>query len=215
MTKRTILSLLPLWLAVLGAAVLASCEEVEEASIYDNWRTRNEAFIDSIRAEMDPRNYVATEEQLQQLDEGELFAIRDVNSTNKHDYYIFCKKIKKLDDYTNARRPLYTESVSVYYYGTLINGQNFDGNFSGYAATDQGFLDKNDLEKQPDVELDAPVLLDVDDDLSGRSMVLQYMYIGERWIVYIPWQCGYGMNENGYIPGYSTLTFDIQLESIE
>ena len=216
MTKRTILSLLPLWLAVLGAAVLASCEEVEEASIYDNWRTRNEAFIDSIRAEMDPRNYVATEEQLQQLDEGELFAIRDVNSTNKHDYYIYCKKIKKLDDYANARRPLYTESVSVYYYGTLINGQNFDGNFSGYAATDQGFLDKNDLEKQPDVELDAPVEFEISDSylISGWANVLQYMYVGERWIVYIPWQCAYGSEDDGDIPGYSTLTFDMQLEDI-
>ena len=44
-----------LWLA--GAFV--SCEEVEEAGKYDNWRERNEAFADSIKW-LTGENYVAT-----------------------------------------------------------------------------------------------------------------------------------------------------------
>lgn len=212
--KKSIFCLLPFLLFVVGAMV--SCEEVEEAGEYDNWRERNEAFIDSIRRETG-EIYVATEEDVQRVPEGQLFAIRDWQvSTNENAYYIYCKKIKALDDYTNARRPLYTETVSAYYYGTLINGLNFDGNFSGYGATDQGFLDKNDAEKAP-TDFDSPAEFDVNGNIiSGWSIVLQYMYVGERWIVYIPWQSGYGSSgsSSGSIPGYSALAFDMQLEDV-
>ena len=39
------------FLLPLAALLLASCEEVQEASKYDNWQSRNEAFIDSIARE--------------------------------------------------------------------------------------------------------------------------------------------------------------------
>lgn len=212
--KKSFFCLLPFLLLAIGA--LVSCEEVEEASEYDNWRERNEAFIDSIRRETG-EIYVATEEDVQRVPEGQLFAIRDWQvSTNENAYYIYCKKIKALDDYTTARRPLSTETVSAYYYGTLINGLNFDGNFSGYGATDQGFLDKNDAEKAP-TDFDSPAEFNVNGNIiSGWSIVLQYMYVGERWIVYIPWQCGYGSSgsSSGSIPGYSALAFDMQLEGV-
>lgn len=212
--KKSFFCLLPFLLLAIGA--LVSCEEVEEASEYDNWRERNEAFIDSIRRETG-EIYVATEEDVQRVPEGQLFAIRDWQvSTNENAYYIYCKKIKALDDYTTARRPLSTETVSAYYYGTLINGLNFDGNFSGYGATDQGFLDKNDAEKAP-TDFDSPAEFDVNGNIiSGWSIVLQYMYVGERWMVYIPWQCGYGSSgsSSGSIPGYSALAFDMQLEGV-
>ena len=212
--KKSFFCLLPFLLFTIGA--LVSCEEVEEASEYDNWRERNEAFIDSIRRETG-EIYVATEEDVQRVPEGQLFAIRDWQvSTNENAYYIYCKKIKALDDYTTARRPLSTETVSAYYYGTLINGLNFDGNFSGYGVTDQGFLDKNDAEKAP-TDFDSPAEFDVNGNIiSGWSIVLQYMYVGERWMVYIPWQCGYGSSgsSSGSIPGYSALAFDMQLEGV-
>ena len=212
--KKSFFCLLPFLLFAIGA--LVSCEEVEEASEYDNWREHNEAFIDSIRRETG-EIYVATEEDVQRVPEGQLFAIRDWQvSTNENAYYIYCKKIKALDDYTTARRPLSTETVSAYYYGTLINGLNFDGNFSGYGATDQGFLDKNDAEKAP-TDFDSPAEFDVNGNIiSGWSIVLQYMYVGERWIVYIPWQSGYGSSgsSSGSIPGYSALAFDMQLEDV-
>ena len=210
--KKSIFCLLPFLLFVVGAMV--SCEEVEEAGEYDNWRERNEAFIDSIRRETG-EVYVATPDDHHQLEEGQLFAIRDFfSSTNKNDYYIYCKKIKGLDDYTHARRPLFTETASVYYYGTLINGVSFDGNFSGYGAADQGFLDKDDEEKAP-TDFDSPNEFAINGSLiNGWRIVLQYMYVGERWMVYIPWQSAYGSSSTGSIPGYSALAFDIRLEDV-
>ncbi len=209
--KKSFFYFLPFLLLVMGGFV--ACEEVEEAGRYDNWQERNEAFIDSLRQETGD-NYVVSEEDIQGLEEGELFAIRDVySSTNQNSYYIYCKKIKKLDSYENARRPFFTESVSAYYYGTLINGDSFDGNFTGYAATDQGFLDKDNADKAP-TDFDSPSEFSVTGVISGWITVLQYMYVGERWMVYIPWQCGYGSSGENSIPGYSALAFDLQLEGV-
>lgn len=210
--KKSFFYFLPFFLLVMGGFV--ACEEVEEAGKYDNWQARNEAFIDSLRLETGD-NFVATMEEVQQLEEGELFAIKDVYaSTNKNSQYIYCKKIKKLDSYENARRPLYTESVTAYYYGTLITGDKFDGNFNGYSATDQGFLDKDDADKAP-TDFDSPTNKTISSDvLSGRKTAFQYMYIGERWMIYLPWQSAYGSSGDGNILGYSALSFDIELVSV-
>lgn len=54
-----------------------ACEEVEEAGKYDNWQARNEAFIDSLAQKVKATNkYVATEAELQALEEGELLPSR-------------------------------------------------------------------------------------------------------------------------------------------
>jgi FKBP-type peptidyl-prolyl cis-trans isomerase FklB len=48
---------------------------------------------------------------------------------------------------------------------------------------------------------------------------LQLMRMGERWMLYIPYQSGYGINDytapysTNTIPGGSLLTFDLQLVS--
>lgn len=209
--KKSFFYFLPFFLLVMGGFV--ACEEVEEAGKYDNWQARNEAFIDSLRLETGD-NFVATMEEVQQLEEGELFAIKDVYaSTNKNSQYIYCKKIKKLDSYENARRPLYTESVTAYYYGTLIAGDKFDGNFNGYSATDQGFLDKKDEAKRP-TDFDSPAEFSVSGVVTGWTTVLTYMYVGERWMIYVPWQLAYGSSGKDAVPGYSALAFDMQLEGI-
>lgn len=51
--KRLFLLFLPFLLFVAGTFV--ACEEVEEAGKYDNWRPRNEAFVDSIKGKAGDR----------------------------------------------------------------------------------------------------------------------------------------------------------------
>ena len=52
--------------------------------------------------------------------------------------------------------------------------------------------------------------------IAGWTWALQYMRVGERWMLYIPWQSGYGASgsSSGDIPGYTSLTFDVCLEGI-
>ena len=200
--RKTLCFLLPL-----AALLLASCEEVQEASKYDNWQARNEAFIDSIARETGGL-IIDSEEKAAAVEVGRLFAIATTAGTMSGDQYVYCKKITANPE---GRRPLYTESVSAYYYGTLITGDRFDGNFTGYSALDQGTLNATD--KAP-TEFDAPSEFSVSGVIAGWTAALQLMKTGERWMVYLPYQSAYGTSGSGSIPGYSALAFDIILDDI-
>lgn len=200
--RKTLCFLLPL-----AALLFASCEEVQEASKYDNWQARNEAFIDSIARETGGL-IIDSEEKAAAVEVGRLFAIATTAGTMSGDQYVYCKKITANPD---GRRPLYTESVSAYYYGTLITGDRFDGNFTGYSALDQGTLNATD--KAP-TEFDAPSEFSVSGVIAGWTAALQLMKTGERWMLYIPYQSGYGTSGSGSILGYSALTFDLDLDDI-
>lgn len=195
------------FLLPLAALLFASCEEVQEASKYDNWQSRNEAFIDSIARETGGL-IIDSEEKAAAVEVGRLFAIATTAGTMSGDQYVYCKKITANPD---GRRPLYTESVSAYYYGTLITGDRFDGNFTGYSALDQGTLNATD--KAP-TEFDAPSEFSVSGVIAGWTAALQLMKTGERWMVYLPYQSAYGTSGSGSIPGYSALAFDIILDDI-
>ena len=56
--------------------------------------------------------------------------------------------------------------------------------------------------------------------VDGFSTALQNMHIGDRWKVYVPYNLGYGTQDNKnsntgavVVPAYSTLVFDITLVS--
>lgn len=199
---KTICFVLPL-----AALLFASCEEVQEASKYDNWQARNEAYIDSIAGETG-KVFVATLEDADRMEPGSLFAIATTSGTTAGEQYVYCKKITANPE---GRRPLYTETVSAYYYGTLITGDKFDGNFTGYSAIDYQELNAED--KKP-TDFDAPTEFTVSGVITGWTAALQLMRTGERWMLYIPYQSAYGTSGSGSIPGYSALAFDIILDDI-
>ena len=193
-----------LFLFLCGMAFTA-CEETTEPTAYDNWRERNDAFIDSIRTETG-ENYL----DLGQTDMvlGDLYAVevQDGNTTAGLQY-AYCKK---LVDNPDGERLLYTDNVEMYYRGTLINGEEFDGNFEGYGATDQQIpLDPAQM-KWP-TAFDEPTVMNVSNNmLNGVEWVLQHARTGERWIIYVPYYDGVGYGESDYnsIRGCSVLTFD-------
>ena len=193
------------------AGVWVSCEEVEEAGKYDNWRERNEAFADSIKR-LTGENYVATGEQADAMELGKLYAIQTTASTTEGMQYVYCKKLVRN---VAGERPLYTgyhSTVSSFYYGTLITGDRFDGNFEGYGALDKD-IPWNGTMKEP-TAFDSPLSFSVSGVISGWTAALQYMRTGERWMLYIPWQSAYGESGQSDIRGYSALTFDLVLDSI-
>lgn len=188
-------------------AGLCACSEVKEAGEYDNWQARNEVFADSLKALS--RQVVTTAAQADAVETGSLFAIETMASTTKTRQYVYCKKLAAN---TEGARPLYTRRVEVYYYGTLINGKRFDGNFTGYSATDRGTLS---AEANLPTEFDSPSTFTVSSLVSGMTAALQYMRVGERWMIYIPYPSGYGSQSSGSVQAYSALTFDVILRSID
>lgn len=204
--KKKYFIFLPFLLTLLSG-VLVSCEEVEEEGYYHNWRERNESFIDSLQS-LNPV-FVTTEEKALAMPIGELFYIQvhSASSINTPQY-VYCKKIVANPE---GGRPMYTEAVKAFYYGTLITGDRFDGNFAGYSALDRGELLPD--EKAP-TEFDSPGEFSVKGVIAGWIEALQYMREGERWMLYVPYPCAYGTGDYGNIAGYSALTFDLQLVEI-
>lgn len=189
----------------------AACDEVEEVGEYDNWEPRNTAFIDSIHAlavsRLLPLN--AAQEEADKFEPGEMFGLETTASTTAGKQYVYCKKIVKN---TAGAVPVYTSSVEAHYYGTMITGYTFDGTFEGYAATDRGVLD---AETKAPTAFDSPRQFSVSGVITGWTAALQYMHVGERWMLYIPYQSGYGESGSNNVLGYSALTFDLQLEGID
>ncbi len=171
--------------------LLTSCEETTEVSKYDNWQSRNEAFTDSLY------NVYTT-----QADHGGLDSIHLLMAPSRYIFYKKLPAVTELTEYVSdpTQRPLdQSSSVDVYYKGTNILGERFDG-FYGDAPT----------------VFDAPstFTLVYGSIINGWWEVLQRMTLGERWEVYIPWAYGYGSSGTTGILGYSTLIFDMQLYRI-
>lgn len=207
--KKTFL-FLPL--LVLAMSLFTSCEEVAEATKYDNWRERNEAFADSLHALVGD-NYVSTIEAADQMQVGKIYAIEIPSvSTTTAKQYVYCKKLVANSE---GERPNYTgyhSSVSSYYYGTLITGDRFDGNFTGYSALDQ--VIPVEPTRVPS-DFDSPTTFKLTKVIPGWTWPMQYMRVGERWMLYIPWESGYGSSGSNSILGYSALTFDVVLDGVE
>lgn len=102
--------------------------------------------------------------------------------------------------------PLFTDSVSVYYRGKLINGTVFDQNYTG------------DLDEQIHVPthfaLQASQTSGGDGLIVGWITALQHMKEGQRVELYIPADLAYGSADRSSIPANSMLIFDLKLEKV-
>ncbi len=91
-----------------------------------------------------------------------------------------------------GRHPGAADTVEVYYTGKFINGKIFDGTSPG-----------------------LPALLQVGKVVSGWTEALQMMREGDRWLIWLPANLGYGVRgdpAHGMPPG-QTLFFDLTLLS--
>lgn len=88
--------------------------------------------------------------------------------------------------------PTVTDKVKVNYKGTLVDGTLFD-------------------------KSNEPAELRLSGVIKGWTEALQLMSVGSKWELYIPYQLGYGDQENtqSVIKPYSALIFEVELLSIE
>ena len=91
-------------------------------------------------------------------------------------------------------KPGPTDTVSVHYNGTLIDGTVFDSS----------------------VRRGQPATFGVNQVIPGWTEALQLMHVGSKYRLYIPQQLAYGANPHpgGPIQPYSALIFDVELLEI-
>ncbi|MEO5910790.1 MAG: FKBP-type peptidyl-prolyl cis-trans isomerase, partial [Pelobium sp.] len=87
-------------------------------------------------------------------------------------------------------KPKATDTVTVHYKGTLLDGKEFDSSYS-----------RNE-----------PLTLPLNSVIPGWTEGVQLMPAGSKYRFYIPYQLAYGERGAGQdIPPFSTLIFDIEL----
>ena len=194
--SRNLLGLILLGLFVsLGFSSCAEDTKIEDPRA--NWKERNEIYLDSIVNVA--RNAPA----------GETWRIYKNYKLEVSDKFpeffeydsVYVKYISPVlsEEYKEKERPTAKDTVSLYYQGYLMNGERFDGNYTG----------------KLNLDVHTPVKFVVDEVIVGLSTVLQNMVEKEQVEAYIPYQMAYGREGHDItIPGYSVLKFEIYLEKI-
>lgn len=205
-------------LFTLSFGFMSCAEDTAVEDPYANWNDRNVRYLDSIAD-------VARANEIPELNEVEKWVIKcnykisnesSLNpglggssvssnpfetppSVNDSVYM----KVLEVGEGSNRISPLYTDTVSVYYRGELINGTVFDQNYSG------------DLDTEVHVPTHFALQADQTDGLIvGWITALQYMKEGDRVELYIPSALGYGTQSQLSIPANSVLKFDLKLEKV-
>ena len=99
---------------------------------------------------------------------------------------------KVLEQGNGSTSPTVRSIVSVHYRGTLIDGKEFDNSY----------------------KRNCPEAFRLCDVIDGWQLALQQMHVGDKWIIYIPYELGYGSKACAGIPAFSTLIFEVELLEI-
>lgn len=191
--KKLLFIISILTLATSLSTLTTSCSEIEEVGEYDNWKERNQAYIDSI-ANLANSNKDGWKKIV-------AYNLNDSveNAAGNTNHFIY---VQKIGQGTGTYQPQFKDSVRVHYMGRLIPSENYAEGL----VFDKSYS-KNTLNEATDV----PALLGVSGTVVGFSTALQYMVVGDSWRVVIPYYLGYGGEDSGKIPAYSALIFDIKL----
>jgi FKBP-type peptidyl-prolyl cis-trans isomerase FklB len=92
----------------------------------------------------------------------------------------------------SGAKPKATDTVTVHYRGTLLDGTEFDSSF----------------------KRNEPAKLQLNRVIAGWSEALQLMSAGAKWKLFVPAQLAYGERGVGPIPPHSTLIFDVELIAV-
>lgn len=89
-----------------------------------------------------------------------------------------------------GKAPVATDKVTVHYVGKLIDESVFDSS----------------------IARNEPITFDVNGVIPGWTEALLLMHEGDKWMLYVPQELGYGeRGAGGQIPPYSTLVFEVEL----
>lgn len=181
---------------------LASCsEEDDTVEEFPNWQARNDAFFNSLTDSV--MNLLELNPARTDWKRIKSWSKSDSIEGSNSDYIIV--NVIEEGDAASAT-PLYTDTVTVHYLGRLLPSESYP---YGYVF-DQSYYGNyyDDVSKPLQMAIGnsgGNMLVD------GFATALQHMRRGDHWMVYIPYQLGYGSQSQTGVPAYSTLIFDLRL----
>lgn len=191
-------SLILLFSLFVSAFTLVSCSETDDTvEEFPDWQSTNDTYFNKIYTEA--KAAITSGDTSWKIFSS--YALNDSMAPNATDHIV----VKVIKAGTGSGCPLYTDTVRVDYRGHLLPSTSYS---NGYVFVESYSGDY-------DAETSAPVTFGVSAKEAGLSTALQHMHIGDRWLVYIPYNLGYGTtaSTSPIIPAYSTLIYDLTLVS--
>lgn len=196
-----------LFFLLMTVFVLSSCSETDEDESkveFVNWQERNDkAFADTLayaRQQGEANGwYVFRNWSLDNQTPNKDTNGNEANLKYNDDDYIV---VHVLDKGEGMESPLYTDSIQISYRGRLLpstsyaDGYVFDQTFEGAYSSRTAKPTKTTVNYGW---------------IDGYTTALLKMHVGDRWMVFIPQNLGYGTTDNNGIPAYSLLRFELVL----
>ena len=178
-------------LCLLTVVPLISCEEDDDdedtSQEYENWQQRNDEMLELWAA--DP-----------ELKKDKNYALNESATAGNSD----CIYVKVLESGTGESiTPFLTDTVRIAYRGRLIPSKTYPEGF----VFDQSYLN--------DFRWETAYATSGSGWIAGIQTALLRMHVGDRWLIHVPYQLGYGgSTSNALIPAYSNLVFDVALYDV-
>ena len=176
---------------LLTVVPLISCEEDddddESSYEFDNWQQRNDEMTEKWAADAS-------------LTKIKNYALNE-NATAGNSDYIYVKVLES--GTSESITPFLTDTVRIAYRGRLIPSKTYPEGM----VYDQSYI--NDFSWRKSYATSGSGWI------QGVQTALLRMHIGDRWLIHIPYQLGYGSsNSSSTIPAYSNLIFDVALYDV-
>lgn len=192
-----------LYLLIFVCLLLVSCTETTDSDEFNNWQAKNESYFVALYLKTDSiiKNGSKKWKILRK------WSLAANYETKMEDHIV----VEVLNENNLGTQPIYTDSVKVHLRGNLIS---FDNNTEGTRFI-SSYRDELDLSTAIPMSISANGTI-FNRQIDGLCTALQYMHVGDRWKLYIPYQLGYGdhSSKNPLVPSYSTLIMDVNLVSI-
>lgn len=173
-------------LLTLSFSLYSCSEESGTEDEYADWQTRNDAIV----------KVWANDPSLTRIKS----YTEDPTTEGDPTYYVYVKKLEETEN-LGSPRPLFTDTVRVAYRGRLIPSASYP---NGYVF-DQSFIGDFSWKTSAMTQLRCGSFIE------GFTTALMDMRVGDRWLVYIPYQMAYGSGSSTTYPAYSNMIFEIAL----
>ncbi len=182
--------------------VIAACNETKEFDDHANWESRNLDFMERMADSCD--TYRSRGIDVSNATAGQMFRLLSykldpAKEWSRSSGYVYCRVISKGD---GTESPYITDSVRINYRARLIPTTNYP---------EGEIVDHSYKTDRLDPTVNVPASFQVNGLIDGVVTALQYMHIGDHWILYIPQQMAYGSTSKNQIPKHSALMFEINL----
>lgn len=190
----------------LFVALMSSCSETnEENTEFADWENRNNAYFNDVYAKA--KAAISNGDTSWKI----IRCYSKNEASTKPTDYIVAKVISEGKAPLEGQQcPLFSDSVQIHYRGYLMPTASYNTPVEGYPSN-VGYQFDSSWTGNYNLATMVPTKGVTGSFVSGFTTALMDMRVGDRWLVYIPYDQAYGTSGNNSIPGYSTLLFDMTL----